>query len=152
MDTPFRIFLFEDNDADVFLVRMAIDQAGLPFALTVCTDGEEAMTAVQRIESGEMESPDLLLLDMNLPRFGGDEILDRMRKGAKGRSFKVIVITSSDSPADRERARSLAVEHYFRKPVDLEEFLKLGQVVRAALMKRSASEGAGAASSCATTE
>ena len=106
MDTPFRIFLFEDNDADVFLVRMAIDQAGLPFALTVCTDGEEAMTAVQRIESGEMESPDLLLLDMNLPVMDGWQAIRELRADPRTKAIPIIALTAHALADDRRRAHS----------------------------------------------
>ena len=134
-DGSFQILLFEDNAADVFLVRMALDEAGLPFHLEVCSDGEAALRLVGHIEAGEASRPDALLLDMNLPKYGGREILECMREGAIGSSILVIILTSSDSPRDRERAAALGVEHYFQKPADLAEFMRIGEVIRAVLLQ-----------------
>lgn len=134
-DTSFRILLFEDNTADVFLVRLALEEARLPFQLDVCGDGEEALRHLRRMEGGEASPPDALLLDMNLPKYGGIEILEQLRQGAIGASILVIVLTSSDSPKDRERAGALGVEHYFQKPADLAEFMRLGEVVQSVLIR-----------------
>ena len=133
-DGLFQILLFEDNAADVYLVRLALDEARLPFQLDVCVDGEEALRRLERMEAGEVERPDALLLDMNLPKYGGREILESMRQGVIGSSLLVIVLTSSDSPKDRELAAAKGVEHYFQKPADLVEFMHLGEVVRNVLM------------------
>jgi DNA-binding response OmpR family regulator len=90
---------------------------------------------VGHIEAGEVSRPDALLLDMNLPKYGGREILECMREGAIGSSILVIILTSSDSPRDRERAAALGVEHYFQKPADLAEFMRIGEVIRAVLLQ-----------------
>ena len=134
-DRSVQVLLFEDNTADVFLVRLALEEAGLPFELEVCADGEEALRLLGRIETGEVSRPDALLLDMNLPKYGGREILERMRQGVIGSSIPVIVLTSSDSPKDRELAAAKGVEHYFQKPADLAEFMHLGEVVRSVLTR-----------------
>ena len=134
-DTSFQILLFEDNDADVLLVRLALEEAGLPFQLEVCGDGEEGLRHLRRMEGGEVSPPDALLLDMNLPKYGGIEILGQLRQGAIGASILVIVLTSSDSPRDQERAGALGVEHYFQKPADLAEFMRLGEVVQNVLTR-----------------
>ena len=137
MQAPFRILLIEDNDADVFLVQTALEESGLQFELAVCSDGEEAIRTVAQIQSGKAPCPDLLLLDMNLPKFGGDEILGFIEAGAGDESYSVVVITSSDSPVDRAQATAFGVDYYFRKPADLEQFLKLGEIVRATLLSRA---------------
>jgi len=142
MDQPFQILLFEDNDADVFLVQKAIEDTGLPAEVTVCSDGEDAIALVERIESGESPHPDLLLLDLNLPKFSGEEILERIRQGPNGRSCATVVLTSSDSPHDRARAKALGVDVYFRKPPDLEEFMKLGAIVGGFFRKRAGGQAA----------
>ena len=129
----FQVLLFEDNTADVLLVRLALEEAGLRFELEVCADGEEALRLLGRIETGEISRPDASLLDMNLPKYGGREILECMRQGVIGSSILVIVLTSSDSPKDRELAAAMGVEHYFQKPADLNEFMHLGEVVRSVL-------------------
>jgi CheY-like chemotaxis protein len=134
-ESSFQILLFEDNAADVFLVRTALEETGLPFKLEVCSDGEDALALIGRIEAGEASRPDALLLDMNLPKYGGEEILERMRGGVRGSSILVIVLTSSDSPKDRERATALGVEHYFHKPADLDAYMRLGEIVRSALVR-----------------
>ncbi len=131
-NNQFRIVVAEDNEADVFLLRMALEQARLPFELKVCSDGPGVLRLVDEADAGAVPLPDLLLLDLNLPRCSGEKVLQRLRQSAKCESIPVIVITSSDSPQDRARAAALGAT-YFRKPADLDEFLKIAEVVRQAL-------------------
>ena len=127
------ILLAEDNAADVFLVRKALKKEDFNHQLQVLSDGEEVLRFLQLVENEAAPCPALLLLDLNLPKRSGEEILESCRGTSRCSSIPVIVLTSSDSPKDRERAASFGVIHYFRKPADLEEFMKLGQVVRKAL-------------------
>lgn len=128
----FHIIVVEDNEADVFLLRMALEEAGLPCELQVCSDGPDVLRLIDDVDAGSAPLPDLLLLDLNLPRCGGDRILQRFRQSAKCESTPVIVITSSDSPKDRARAAALGAT-YFRKPADLDEFMKIAEVVQRVL-------------------
>jgi CheY-like chemotaxis protein len=73
------------------------------------------------------------LLDLNLPRRTGDEILLKMRQSPEWTGVPVVVVTSSNSPHDRDRAARLGANHYFRKPADYEEFMRLGAVVRSVI-------------------
>ena len=81
--------------------------------------------------------PDLLLLDLNLPKYSGITVLEKIRASSKCSSLKVIVITSSNSQADRADAARLDAMCYFLKPNDVSEFLKISSLVREALEGRS---------------
>jgi DNA-binding response OmpR family regulator len=78
-------------------------------------------------------APSLVLLDLNLPKKSGDEVLKDLRKSIRCRHARVLIVTSSDSERDREITASLAVDGYFRKPSEYAEFMKLGAVVNALL-------------------
>jgi CheY-like chemotaxis protein len=128
------ILLIEDNPADVFLVEEAIKTEELSYRLTHAADGERAIALVRQLEEDEsLPCPALLLLDLNLPRKSGDEVLERLRASERCKNIPVIVLTSSDSAADREKARRLGANAYFRKPSDLDEFLRLGAVIKQVL-------------------
>jgi len=127
---PFRILLVEDNDADVYLLRKALENAALNFELIVIDDGAEAL-AYARSEgkySGAAR-PDAAVLDMNLPKSEGTEVLEALRRNERLSEVPVVVLTSSASPAERLRMERLGVQRFITKPPDLEEFLQIGNVV-----------------------
>lgn len=129
-----RILLAEDNDGDVFLVRRALEKQGLSCKLVVAHNGEEALRLLDTADSGPPgDAPELILLDLNLPRVDGSEILAHLRRTPTFSGTPVIVLTSSDSPGDRDLAMSLGANAYFRKPTDLQAFMQLGQVIADAL-------------------
>lgn len=138
-NNQFRIIVVEDNEADVFLLRMALEEAGLPFELNVCSDGPDILRLLDDADTSAAPLPDLLLLDLNLPRCSGEKILQRLRQSSKCGSTPVIVITSSDSPQDRARAAALGAT-YFRKPADLDEFMKIADLVKEVLINAKRSE------------
>jgi len=132
-----RILLAEDNDGDIFLVRRALEKRGVPHQLTVARNGEEALELLDRAEkSPSSEAPKLILLDLNLPKIDGAQVLSRIRKTNAFSATPVIVLTSSDSPKDRESALALGANAYFRKPTDLQSFMHLGEVVEKVLQHR----------------
>jgi CheY-like chemotaxis protein len=132
-----RILLAEDNDGDIFLVRRALEKRGLPHELVVARDGEDALKLLERAETAaKPEAPDLILLDLNLPKVAGPQLLPRIRKMEVFSATPVIVLTSSESPTDRESAMALGANLYFRKPTDLAEFMQLGEVVEKILQDR----------------
>jgi DNA-binding response OmpR family regulator len=130
------IVLTEDNAADVFLIRSALQDAGLDFRLHVISDGEQALRFLQNVEADQSACPDLLLLDLNLPKLSGADILRNLRENNQCSASSVVVLTSSDSPQDRARVAQLGVEHYFLKTASLDEFMKLGSLVRQVLEDR----------------
>jgi chemotaxis family two-component system response regulator Rcp1 len=134
--TKLLLLLVEDNPADVFLVREALREEGLDCDMQIVDDGEQAIQYFDRVKSGSQAAPDLLLLDLNVPRIGGEQVLERLRKTPPCAHIMVLVITSSDSPHDRQRAAELGADDYFRKPTNLEEFMSLGKLVRRLAEKR----------------
>jgi chemotaxis family two-component system response regulator Rcp1 len=127
---PFRIVLVEDAEPDVFLVREALESNHLKFDLHVLEDGEKAIEYIEKLErDGTNALPHLILLDLNLPRKSGDQVLERLRRSAKGKHIPVVILTSSDSPRDKAKATQYNVTEYFRKPSRLEDFMKLGLLV-----------------------
>lgn len=125
---PLRIFLAEDNRADVYLVELALREEELSFTLRLVSDGETALKAVSAF--GETEPvPDIALLDVNLPRQDGDQVLRSLRNHPCCGFMPIVVMTSSDSIRDRDTAeRHQAI--FFPKPSDLTGFLELGHLVK----------------------
>jgi chemotaxis family two-component system response regulator Rcp1 len=131
------ILLAEDNDGDVFLVRRALEKQGLQHELTVARNGEEALKILERAgRDQDFDTPDLIVLDLNLPKIDGTQVLFRIRKSTALGAIPVIILTSSDSPKDRESALELGANLYFRKPTDLQSFMHLGEVVATILRER----------------
>lgn len=125
---PLHVFLAEDNRADIYLVELALKEEDLPFILRLASDGESALKIVATF--GETEPvPDIALLDLNLPRQDGDQVLLSLRNHPCCGCTPIIVMTSSDTVRDRDTAaRYQAV--FFTKPSDLSGFLALGQLVK----------------------
>lgn len=124
------ILIVEDNKADVFLIREAITGAGIEAEITEVQDGNAAtdvFEALDRDEGGM--GPDVVLLDLNLPKKSGFEVLAHMQASRRCGKARVVIVTSSDSARDRAQAQALGAHAYFRKPSDFEEFMKLGDVV-----------------------
>ncbi|HUO31494.1 MAG TPA: response regulator [Bryobacteraceae bacterium] len=128
---PLKIVLAEDNPHDVTLVRMALNDAGLDFDLRVLADGEQAMLFIESLDQDSRQPViDLLLLDLNLPKWDGEEILKRLRSTERIARTPVIVMTGSHTTRGYESAQKNAAMHYFRKPSSLVEYMRLGMVVR----------------------
>jgi CheY-like chemotaxis protein len=132
-----KILLVEDNRSDVFLLREAIAAAGVPADLHVVSDGEWAIEFIDQMDAGEdVLCPSLVILDLNLPKRTGAEVLEYLRQSGKFRNIPVLIVTSSDSEEDRARAIQLGAAGYFRKPSAYEAFLKIGEVVKDILTAR----------------
>jgi CheY-like chemotaxis protein len=130
-DRPYHILLAEDSAADVGIVRIALRDQSLNHVLHVARDGGEAIAFIQKADTDpKAPGPDLLLLDMHLPKFDGEEVLKRLRSTEHYAQIPVVVMTSSDAPQDHDKAQRHAAMFYFRKPSRLEEFIQLGVVVR----------------------
>ena len=127
-----RILIVEDNPADLFVLREAFRERGVTAHLDVLEDGETAAKHIGLIGKGEKECPSLLILDLNLPRIEGSDLLATLRSTQGCEEVPVLIFTSSDAPKDR----ALATEYramFFRKPTDLDEFLSVGEVVKGLL-------------------
>ena len=126
----FNLLPAEDNYPDVLLVAEAIELEKLPLEVHIVSDGQQAIDFLARAErDANAPCPHLMLLDLNLPKRSGFEVLRRLRASERWRSLPVLVITSSDSREDLSEAEALRAG-YFRKPPNYEEFLKLGAVLK----------------------
>jgi DNA-binding response OmpR family regulator len=132
---PAQIFIVEDNDPDVFLVEEALRALGVPAQIQRCHDGEEAIGALSQI--GEPKLPDLIIVDLNLPKVPGLEILKHVRRLKQLDGVPVLVLTSSQSRSDRALSLQLGADAYIAKPPTLPEFLSaVGSGIRS-LLERS---------------
>jgi CheY-like chemotaxis protein len=124
------LLLAEDNLPDALLVREVIRAQNLPLEVHLVSDGEQAVEFIARSDEDESAPrPQLLLLDLNLPKMEGFEVLQRLRDSRRSKAIPVLVVTSSDSAADRAQAAKLGA-YYFQKPPSYEGFLKLGEVLK----------------------
>lgn len=120
----------EDNLPDALLLREAIRMEDLPLEVSIAADGQRAIDLIANAEADPAAlCPQVLLLDLNLPKVEGFEVLRRVRASDKFKHMPVLIVTSSDSPDDRATAATLGA-HYFRKPVTYDEFAKVGTVLR----------------------
>lgn len=123
---PLRVLLVEDNPGDVRLTQEAFKEGHLLVELSVARDGVEAMEFLR----GEgpfagAPRPDLILLDLNLPRKNGREVLGEIKADAELKRLPVIVMTTSKAEQDVHRAYNLNANCYITKPVELDEFLRV---------------------------
>ena len=119
------ILLIEDSPSDVRLVREALKENPIPVEMTVVRDGVEAMDYLHRAEQGAISRPDLVLLDLNLPRKNGREVLAEVKGSPALRQIPVVVMTSSRSEEDVQEAYELNANCYITKPADLSEYVKV---------------------------
>lgn len=129
--------MVEDNLADALLVREALRAERLPVEVYAAVDGEQAIAFIEKAEGDSgAPAPDAVILDINLPRIDGFEVLRRIRASARFETLPVMVVTSSDSPGDRSESARIA-NGYFRKRPDYDEFLKIGPAIREMLEKNN---------------
>jgi len=122
------ILLAEDNPADVYLIREALKEHSVQCMLRTAADGRDVLALLASVD--RTWCPDLIILDLNLPRHDGIEILQRVRSTETTAQVPVVVLTSSDSPRDRTTANDLGATCYVRKPSNLEQFLQLGALFK----------------------
>ena len=114
------ILLIEDNPSDVRYTQIALEELGIANRLTVLGDGEEALAYLyRRGRFGNANRPDCILLDWNLPKADGSEVLEIIRQDSKLADIPVIVLTGSREQADVVKAYHLKASGYVTKPIDL---------------------------------
>jgi CheY-like chemotaxis protein len=119
---PIVILLVEDDPGDVVLIRDAFDHNKVRNELRVASDG---VYALEQLRDPEQSLPDLVLLDLNLPRMDGRELLEKIREDPRLTRIPVVVLTTSEAEADILRSYELHANAYVTKPVDLNRFLKV---------------------------
>lgn len=118
----------------MFLIREAIERTKLPVTLHIVRDGEQAVRFLEQADgSTAAPCPALVILDINLPRKQGGEVLKQMRKIENCRKTRVIAVSTSESARDRDEMMSLGASDYFHKPSAFEDFMKLGNLIKALL-------------------
>ena len=123
---PVEILLVEDNPGDADLAREALEESKIRNVLSVVSDGEKAMAFLR--QSGQYAAaprPDLILLDLNLPRKDGREVLAEIKTDEDLKRIPVVILTTSKEEEDILRSYNLHANCYITKPIDLHQFLKV---------------------------
>jgi two-component system response regulator len=127
---PIEILLVEDNSGDARLAREALRDAKVRNNLTWISDGTEALAFLRREgKYHKAARPDLILLDLNLPRKDGREVLTEIKADDKFRRIPVVILTTSQAEEDVLRAYHLNANCYITKPVDLDQFMKVVKTI-----------------------
>jgi CheY-like chemotaxis protein len=122
----FRILLIEDNSRDVELVQLALEESAIDHTLHVETDGEAALRHLKDYSP----RPDLVLLDLNIPKYNGLEVLKEIRKNPRLRALPVIILTNSNSQEDVRKAYATGCNAYIRKPLGFDALQKTVEVIQ----------------------
>jgi CheY-like chemotaxis protein len=121
---PIEVLLVEDDPGDVLMTREAFAEHKVGNRLTVVSDGAEALAYLRRVgEFADAPRPDLILLDLNLPRRDGREVLAEIKKDEDLRQIPVVVLTTSQAEEDILRSYQLHANAYVTKPVDFDAFI-----------------------------
>jgi two-component system, chemotaxis family, response regulator Rcp1 len=118
-----RILLVEDSPSDVRLIREALKQTPLEVQITLARDGVEAMEYLRQSEMGLINHPDIILLDLNLPRKNGHEVLAEIKAAPHLKQIPVLIMTSSKADEDIRQAYSLNANCYITKPENLHDYV-----------------------------
>ena len=108
------------------LIRFTLERAGVKSSVLVFPDGDRAFTFIDEIDAGAAASPGLFILDFNLPKRPGRDVLERIRRSPVCAGVPVVVLSSSSAEADKREAARLGANRYITKPSDLDEFLRIG--------------------------
>ena len=131
MTKPIRLLLVEDNPGDAELTREALASGKLLVEIHVVVDGQDALDYLLGVgRHAGAQLPDLILLDLNLPKMDGREFLREMKQHAQLRSIPVVVLTSSDAEKDVVQSYELGASCFITKPVGLSEFQTIVQSIQ----------------------
>lgn len=123
---PIEIFIVEDNEGDVGLIEEVFEEAKIKSDIHVAEDGEEAMLYLRgEGKFSGFPRPDLILLDLNLPKKDGREVLREIKEDKSLHSIPVIVLTTSNAEKDILEAYNLHANAYVTKPLDFDQFIKV---------------------------
>ena len=121
---PIHILLVEDNAGDVLLIKEAFEEARIINEISTVGNGEAAINFLEKLEPyQESESPDLILLDINMPRKNGIEVLDHIKKSEVLRQIPVIMLTTSSDDNDILKSYQSHANCYITKPVNMDDFM-----------------------------
>lgn len=123
MNSNYRVLLIEDNPGDRKLTLEAFKELDFSYDLQMAFDGEQGIEAVDRVSVKTEDCPDLVLLDLNMPKRNGFEVLEKIRGNKSLRAVPVIILTTSASQEDIQRAYEVGANCYVSKPVDFNQFV-----------------------------
>ena len=125
------ILVIEDNDSDVFLLERALNKQDFRFELVHLLNGGEALAFIRRQTAyADAAIPDLILLDLNLSKYSGEDILREIRSATHLGGVPVCVWTSSRSPRDEALLKDLGVRQFITKPSGLDQFMEIGKILK----------------------
>lgn len=128
---PVEVLLVEDDPGDVFLTKKALRNGSVPNRLTVVNDGREAMELLERRgRFREAKRPDLILMDLNMPRMDGRATLAAIKSNQELRLIPIVILTTSDSDKDVVDTYDLHANCYVTKPVDLKQFTAVVRLIK----------------------
>jgi chemotaxis family two-component system response regulator Rcp1 len=127
---PVEILLVEDNPGDTRLTVEALKDSKINNTLNCVEDGQKALAYLKKEgEYKESTTPDLILLDLDLPNMSGRELLEILKTDVKLRHIPIVVLTISDSDKDVVQSYNMQANAYVRKPIDLDQFVKVVQSI-----------------------
>jgi len=128
--TPIEILLVEDNPGDVELTRIALNEGRLSNTLNVVNDGEQALDYIfQRGEYADAKQPGIILLDLNLPKVDGREVLQTIKSDPEKKDIPIIILSSSEAAGDIKSSYNLHANCFISKPVNLEKFMDVIKMI-----------------------
>lgn len=137
------ILLAEDEPNDAFFLKWAFEKAGFVHQISHVFDGQEALDYLSGTEPyndrSQFPLPDLLLLDLKMPRLNGFDVLEWLREHPKLSGVPVVVFTSSDHEADMQQAKALGAREYCTKPNDIDKFVQLARDLDARWLRQEGS-------------
>ena len=131
MAKPIEILLIEDNEGDILLTKKAFSNGKIRNNLSVCRDGEEGLEFLyKKGKFADAVTPDLILLDLNMPKLNGQEVLEVIKNDSTLSAIPVIILTTSESERDIMKSYELHANSYIQKPVDFFQFLDVVKEVQ----------------------
>lgn len=122
---PLKLLVVEDCPSDVWLIKEALKQANLPVQITVVEDGVMALEHMRQVSEGKASRPDLILLDLNLPRKNGREVLGELKASPVHKQIPVLVMSSSNASQDIRECYRLNANCYITKPATLDDYFEV---------------------------
>lgn len=129
VELPMDVLVVEDNEGDVRLIREGFEACAIECSLTVVHDGASALDRLVREPGDTLSAPDLLFLDLNVPKKTGRDVLERIWNGPERPTFAIMVLSGSQSAEHIRETYQLGADGYFVKPIDPHEFISLVETV-----------------------
>lgn len=124
-EKSYDILIAEDNSDDILLIELAIKNANIKGNLITANNGKRVIKILDDIKAEDKKLPDLILLDINLPKQNGLEVLKKLKSNPETKSISTVIFTSSDSISDRDYSYEHGADLYFKKPNNINDLTKI---------------------------